>query len=244
MKYTDVIKPECIAKYSEMQKSLFIDLNSILFDIIFLKKCIDNNGINMLYDTNLVIGKLFNNEFQYLIIKVARCLFDKGSDTITLLRFKNMIFKEFIKDEYKESVQALSKNSKWFAEEAKEVKTKVESCITQFRNHYLAHSLQREIDDISVSLLDIEKLFDAATDLFCLLSFEPGDLYGKTPTDGCTFTDERNALVEFCDMFFDYQYLSSPHIEHISYKLDEFFVEEDEKKIIEQHVSAINNRKR
>ena len=243
IKYTDVILPEYIDKYVEMQKALFLDFNRIVFDIVFLQKALANKELNLLYDSMLVIEKLFGNEFQYLIIKISRCLFDTGTDVITLPRFKNRIIRDFIKPEYKQDVCDIVKNSRWNSDEIKDTISRVKISISGFRNHYLAHNLEGQTEELTIPLDDIEAVFNAATELFSLLSFETGDIYSPVPTDGRTFSDEKQALSEFCDRFFDYQYLSSPHVQNISYRLDNLFVEERERTTIEQHVSAINIRK-
>lgn len=167
------------------------------------------------------IKYLHGTVFENLIIKTYRCFFDKsGTGGTNLLKFRNSIIGEYLKEEYADIVKSqligLKIDDLVFRRTTLE---RVEKKVTRLRNQYIAHGLINQ-DEATVDLDDIEELLNCGIELFQMLSFEPRGFYTILEGDGYDFSKEITYTRKSLSNLIRYTMLSSTHISKIICEYD------------------------
>lgn len=102
---SDFIYPEYITEYQELHKAICLNLNRMIWNIAFLKKAIESQESGARCRNDFVIGHLFKNEFELLILRLNRTFFDEGQDVITLSRLKDNLFSKYLFPEHKDNLR-------------------------------------------------------------------------------------------------------------------------------------------
>lgn len=230
------IYPQHIAEYQELHKAICLNLNRMIWNIAFLKKAKEaqENGVRCRND--FVISHLYKNEFELLILRLNRTFFDKGQDVITLSRLKDNLFSKYLFSEYKEKLSISLKNITWDTAEVVSARRRLEDTVPTFRNQYIAHSLIGEIDEVSVSFIDSEKVVMAACDLFSRLGFGLDSFYLGEEKFYLNFIEEKSSSEHFLEDFFLFQQTSAWCIK----KLDCEYSSDDQKATAKEKIDKIN----
>lgn len=248
MVYSDIIRHEYIEDYKKWHKNLFYALSNLVFDISYLRVSFDNQFAHEV-DINIgaatVAQRLYKNCFEGAIIKLYRYVFDTGKDTISLIRFKNKVKDVYVKNEYRLSVQQAIATTSWNTKEFKEIKVKVELKMKEFRNNLIAHNLDNDELDVSITVDELEEIFNCACQLLIALSFQPLDFYKKYEGSGVDFSLEKDTITEFINTYLECGIFNSGYVRNISYEIKDKSVFHDENaiKIIYDKVANINQKK-
>lgn len=234
--YKEVLCESFIEKYKSYHMILFRELNIMLFDVAFLKECISHSG--RILDTDIVISYLFKNNYEHLILKTYRIIFDNGLDVLTLDSFIGQVIKNSKNEEVKENLCNKVSGLQWKSDHIKAVKSRLKESLGEFRNKAIAHKLTQQMKDLSVDLEDISELLDAAIDLFEEFSFYPLDFYPYRITE-YSFVAERLTVQEKSKQILDLLLFSSKDIRHIDVQLRDM-MENSHKEEIENFVSQYN----
>ncbi len=237
--YKKILDKEFIEYYKDYHKTLFRELNIMLFDVAFLNECILHN--NIILDTDIVIAYLFKNNFEHLILKTYRIMFDNGADVLTIDIFIGQIIKNINDNNIKKDLCEKISSSNWKSDEFKLIKNRLKVSLGEFRNKAIAHKLRQEMKDLSVDLNDISKLLDAAIEIFELLSFYPLDFY-KHKVTKYSFIAERLTVEEASKKLLDILLFSYRDINHINVEYSSFYEEDDIKKV-DSMVNQFNKTK-
>ncbi len=167
------------------------------------------------------IKYLHGTVFENLIIKTYRCFFDNsGTDATNLLKFRNSIIGEYLKEEYTDIVKSQLKGLKIDDQVFRRTTLKrVENNVTRLRNQYIAHGLINQ-DEATVDLNDIEELLNCGIELFQRLSFKPRGFYTIFEGDGYDFSKEITYTRKSLSNLIRYTMLSSTHISKIKCEYD------------------------
>ena len=112
MKHAEVIKPEYIDRYVDIHKILYRTLSIMVSDISFIRACVELQDHDFQSDW-ISIKYLHSTVFESLIIKTYRCFFDNsGTGATNLLKFRNSIIGEYLKEEYTDIVKSQLKGLK------------------------------------------------------------------------------------------------------------------------------------
>lgn len=248
MVYTDIICPEYIEEYKKWHKNLFYALSNLVFDISYLRVSYDNqfeNRLNIDIGAASVAQRLYKNCFEGAILKLYRYVFDSGKDAISLIRFKNKVKDVYTKKEYRSQVQEAIGATYWMTKEFKTIKVKLELKMKEFRTNLIAHNLDNNELDISITIDELEKIFDGACQLLIALSFSPLDFYNKYEGFGVDFSVERSTITEFIKTYLECGIFNSAYVRNISCEIKEFstFCGDDVTKLIYEKIADINLRK-
>jgi hypothetical protein len=109
MDYKEVIKKEYIDDYIKYHKKFFYEMCNVNADMIVLEKLFDFPFRDLrLYFEKIFFTIVADNTFQYLAIKIHRLLNDQESDVLTLRKYKGLILRDFLKEEYKSNLNLLT----------------------------------------------------------------------------------------------------------------------------------------
>lgn len=215
------IKPEHISDYQKYHKSICNNLNQMIWNIAFLKKAKEAQEMGVPCRNDYVIGRLFKNEFELLILRLHRTLFDNGPDAMTLPHLKNYLFSKFLIPEKRAELGQNLRDCQWDSNEIVAARRRVEEAVPDFRTHYIAHTLNEDTEELSVSFLDAEKVIMAACEYFLRLSFGVEDFYVESNRTSLNFQAEKEASEKFMENFFMYQQTSAWCINGITCNYDE-----------------------
>ena len=220
MKHSELIKPEFIDRYVEIHKMLYRTLSIMVSDISFIRACVELQDHDLQSDW-ISIKYLHGAVFENLIIKTYRCFFDNsGSDATNLLKFKNSIIGEFLKEEYVDTIKSQMADLR--IDELvfrRTIFERVEKNVTCLRNQYIAHGLINQ-DEATVDLDDIEELLKCGIELFQKLSFETRGFYTFGEGNGYDFSNEISYTRKSLSNLIRYTMLSSTHISKIICEYD------------------------
>lgn len=248
MVYTDAICPEYIEDYKKWHKNLFYALSNLVFDISYLRVSYDNlfeHEVDIDIGAATVAQRLYKNCFEGAIIKLYRYVFDTGKDAISLIRFKNKVRHIYTKRDYRSHVQQIIATTPWDTKEFKEIKVKVELKMKGFRNNLIAHNLDNDELDVSITIDELEKIFDGACQLLIALSFQPLDFYNKHEGFGVDFSVEKTTITEFIKTYLECGIFNSGLVRNISCEIKEnsVFCDADVIKSISERIANINLKK-
>lgn len=203
------IYPQYIAEYQELHKAICLNLNRMIWNIAFLKKAEEaqENGVRCRND--FVIGHLYKNEFELLILRLNRTFFDEGQDVITLSRLKDNLFSKYLLPEHRNRLSIALKGIAWDSSEIVAARRRLKETVPIFRDQYIAHTLMGEIDEVSVSFLDSGKVVVAACDLFNRLSFGLDSFYSCKEKFYLNYIEEKLSSEHFLEEFFLFQQTSA-----------------------------------
>lgn len=235
--YKDVLRQEYIEQYKSYHMTLFRELNIMLFDVAFLKECIAHNDTkhHMMLDMDIIISYLFKNNFEHLILKTYRIMFDNGTDVLTIDTFINQIIKNLSNLEFKTELCKNISKSCWKSDNIKATKLRLKDALGEFRDKAIAHKLTKEMKELSVNLDDIAQLLNAAIDMFEMLSFYPIDFYQYKISE-YSFVGEHLTVQEQSKQLLNLLVLSSNCISHIDVQYKAY----QEKTEIEQIQNLVN----
>ena len=235
--YKDVLNEDFIEQYKSYHMTLFRELNIMLFDVAFLKECISHNDTQprMILDTDIIISYLFKNNFEHLILKTYRIMFDNGTDVLTIDTFISRVIQNLSNVEFKSELRSHISSSCWKSDSIKATKLRLKDALGEFRDKAIAHKLTKEMKELSVNLEDIEQLLNAAIDIFEMLSFYPIDFY-KYKISEYSFVGERLTVQEKSKQLLDLLVLSSNCISHIDVQYKDY----QDETVIEQVQNKIN----
>lgn len=195
------IKPEYISEYQEYHKAICLNLNRMIWNIAFLKKAKEAQEKGIPCRNDFVIGHLYKNEFEVLVLRLHRTLLDEGADAMTLPHLKNYLFSRYLIPEKKAEVGGNLRNCYWESGETVAARRRIGEAVPTFRTHYIAHTLIGETEELSVSFLDAEKVVMAACDYLGKLSFGLKDFYLGTDRALLNFEEEKVASEGFLEDF-------------------------------------------
>ncbi len=210
------INPEYIPEYQEYHKAICINLNQMIWNIVFLRKAIEAQEKGVPCRNDFVIRQLYKDEFEILILRLHRTLLDEGSDVMTLPHLKNNLFSKYLIPEKKAEVGDNLRNCRWDSGETVVAKRRIEEAVPTFRTHYIAHSLVGETTELSVSFLDAEKVVMAACDYLTKLSFGLESFYSGADRALLNFKEEKVAFEGLLEDFFRYQITSAWCVKEVS----------------------------
>ncbi|GAE32695.1 hypothetical protein [Halalkalibacter hemicellulosilyticus] len=180
MKYNDVIKEDKIDEYIRYHIKFFREIADINTDVFYLNKLFNFPFKELhLFGEGMYYSIITRNIFQMLTIKIHRLLNDQTSDTFTILKFKNKIITEYLKDEYKQTFINSLKNNDFISKNHQEILNSVKDA----RHEVLAHKNIRyfngDFDNDFFGFDEIKSLVFAINDFFRVLSFDVKDKYAK-----------------------------------------------------------------
>lgn len=188
----------------------------MLFDVAYLRISYRMQHPEYELKTSIVSNKIYYNQFEYLVFKMFRCLFDnKRTNSITLTKFRNNA-NQHIYDEYKSELTTLISKTRWKSPEFKNVFEQANKSVELFRHHNFAHSLLKEATDTIVTIDILEDVILGACELFQALSFEPQDFYSYGEGDGITFEKEKYVLDILIEQYIRTRFLSSDLINNVT----------------------------
>ena len=243
MKHTDVLKSEYIKTYVETHKILYSTFNKMISDISFLKATYDLQDDILNYD-RASIRYLRMTISESFILRACKCFFDNsGQNVISLMRFKNSILGQYLKEEYRKEifckVSQLKIEDKIYRHKFEELKS---NCL-KLRDGYIAHGLKNADEEAKVNFYDLFELVNNGIDLFHALSFETKGFYNLAKEgDGYDFSKEISYTEKSFYSLIRYIMLSSTQITEISCKKDEVYDNETLQKI-DQLIDDINKSK-
>jgi hypothetical protein len=194
----DTLKPERLTEYERFRKDIHDPL-VILRNTLFVLGQIARFPFEHLVSPDKMYFwfLMYWNSVDYLHILLHGLICDTGPDTNNLNRFKNLVLKEWIREEYKKDFQILLKEVKLDGELRQIAET-----VREIRTHSLAHSVSGKLPQlpdasrrrVKVEALQklcegLERMFDACCfgrRLYTLfLHYHPGTTAGdeRQPTD-------------------------------------------------------------
>lgn len=209
------IVPEAVEEYKKYHRTICFNLNRMILNVAFLKKAIEAQQNIGPYRNNFIISHLYKNEFELLALRLYRTLYDEGSDAITLPKLKSKLFQHYLLPEFKQELSQRLQNTAWDNPDVVAARRRTEAVIPTFRNTFIAHSLAKEVDELSYCFEDAEKVIMAACELFSKLDFGSNEFYSHNEKANLDHNKEQIACEEFMDEFFLYQALSSYSIRKI-----------------------------
>lgn len=215
---TTYIKPEYISEYQKYHKAICLNLNRMIWNIAFLRKAYEAHEKGVLCRNDFVLGNVYKNEFELLVLGLHKTFLDTGPDVMTLPHLASNLFSKYLIPEKKSEVKEKIKNCCWDSGETVAAMRRINKAAHIFRTYYIAHTLVGETEELSVSFLDAEKVVMAACDYFGKLSFGVEDFYFGTERALLNYGEEKKASERFLEDFFRYQIISARCIEEISCK--------------------------
>lgn len=210
------IVPEAVEEYKKYHRTICFNLNRMIWNISFLKKAVEMQQKCGAYRNEFVIAQLSKNEFELLTLRLHRTLFDEGSDTITLPKLQSKLLKNYLFPEYRQELCQRLKSTSWDNSDVVAARRRAEIVVPIFRKNFIAHSLDKDVDELSFSIDDAEKIIMAACDWFSILNFGAEEFYSEDEKANLNHKKEQIACEEIIEEFFLYQYLSSNPIREIN----------------------------
>lgn len=236
------IKSEYIAEYQELHKAICLNLNRMIWNIAFLKKSKEAQENGARCRNDFVIGHLYKNEFELLILRLHRTLFDEGQDVITLPRLRDNLFKKYLLNDCKQDLIIALKDNQWDSPEVEAAKRNLVRNVPALRNHYIAHTLVGEPDEYSVSFLDAEKVVMAACDLLNKLSFGLESFYFGREKFYLNYESEKTSSEQFLEEFFTFQQTSAWCIKELNCSYaSKYQSEDDQSEIVRKKIDSLNS---
>lgn len=232
------IRSEWLTEYYKYHRSICINLNEMIWNISFLKKAKEAQEIGAPCRNDYVIRRLFRNEFELLILRLCKTFFDEGADAITLPHLKNRLFSRYLVPEKREEFRQRLLDCKWDSDEIIAARRRLEENVPVFRTHYIAHTLNEDTAELTVSVFDIEKVIVAACDYFLRMSFDIDDLYVGVDRTSLNFQEEKSATENFSESFFLYQQTSAWCIKGITCN----YVEDEVSDVVYARIEQINEQ--
>lgn len=242
MNYKEVIVEQKISDYIAIHKHLYRTLSSMIFDISFLEACVDLQDPELESDW-ISVKFLHRDIFENLITKTYRAFFDNhGPDTTNLFKFKNLLLREFIKPEYRQTILETIRALPIESDEFKPRKVLLERNLLELRSGYIAHGLLNASDTACIDLRDIRQLVEYGCEFFQKLSFEPRSFYSFFEGDGFDFSKEFAFTHASTRNFIKYHYLSSQYISGIQCEFTEDCSPKTKEKLL-QTIGELNSSK-
>lgn len=194
MDYRDVIKPDEIDEYIKYHKKFFSHIADINTDIFFMERFLSFpfKELKMLHSI-LFYSIINDNMFQNLVVKIHRLINDNDSDVFTLIKYKNKIMKNYIKDEFKskliEQIKMYDLNEKKYLDIRDKIKTARNEFIAHRNMEYFNHYTEKNL----VEFNEMKNLVLRINDFFKAISFNVDDTYEAS--DGYTI-EIRKAIVD------------------------------------------------
>lgn len=188
----------------------------MIFDISFIEASVSLQDNELGHDF-ITISFLHRNVFENLITKMYRGFFDNsGSDTTNLMKFKNKVIKEYIKEEYKQEIlddiKKLPIEDKIYKRKFEIIKKNVDI----IRDKYIAHGILDPMESSEVDLKDIKELLKNGCELFQHLSFDVKSFYNPLlEGDGTNFENEFEYTAASTQKFIKHSFLTSGFIDKI-----------------------------
>lgn len=230
------IVPEAIEEYKNYHRTICFNLNRMIWNVSFLKKAAEMNKNCESYRNGFVIAQLYKNEFELLTLRLHRTLYDDGNDTITLPKLQSKLFKNYLFPQYRQELSQRLKSTSWNNPDIAAARRRTAAVVPIFRNTFIAHSLQKEVNELSYCFEDAEKVIMAACDLFSKLNFGAEEFYSPDEIVNLEHKKEQIACEEVIDEFFLYQYLSSYPIR----KIDCSFATTESQNTLQSAINQIN----
>lgn len=209
------IVPEAVEEYKEYHRTICFNLNRMILNVAFLKKAVNMQQIFGPCRNDYVISELYNNEFELLALRLYRTLYDEGADAITLPKLQSKLFRHYLLPQFKEELSQRLKSVSWKNADVIAARKRTEGVIPIFRNTFIAHSLVNDVEELSYSFEDAEKVIMAACDLFSKLDFGASEFYSDEEKANLNHNKEQIVCEECMERFFLYQSLSSYSISEI-----------------------------
>jgi len=239
MNYKDVIEQQYIEDYKTLHRIFYSTLSSMIFDMAFLKECV-NLQDNELSSDWISVKFLHRDLFENLVSKVYRCFFDNtGTDSTNIFNYKNRVLGVFLKEEHRQKVKDNVSALNIMSLQYKPSLDRLKENVVALRNGYIGHRLLSASDMCGVDLTDIKKLVEYACELFQALSFEPRDFYSFVEGDGHDFSKEFVFTESLCRKFITHTFLTSKYITKVNCEFDEN-CPEDIRKRLETIIQTIN----
>ena len=221
MNYKDVIVEEYIENYKEQHRIFYHTLSSKIFDMSFLKACVDLQDRELCSDW-ITIKFLHRDLFENLLSKLYRCFFDNsGNDSTNIFLFKNKVLSFYLKEEYRQEVRETVKLLSISSYEYKPLIDRLEKNVVGLRNGFIGHRLLNAPEECEVDLNDIRKLVESACALLQALSFETRDFYSFVEGDGYDFSKEFAYTESSTRKFIAHTFLTSEYITKVNCDFDE-----------------------
>jgi hypothetical protein len=187
----------------------------MIWNIAFLKKAKEAQEKGARCRNDFVIGHLYKNEFELLVLRLHKTFFDEGQDVITLLRLKDNLFTKYLLPEHKDSLGKSLRNIAWNSSEIIAARRRLRDAVPLFRNKHIAHTLMGETEEVLVSYQDSEKVVMAACDLFNRLSYGSESFYLGSEKYYLKFSEEKAASEKYLEEFFLFQQTSAWDIQKL-----------------------------
>lgn len=233
---SEFIYQEYVVEYQELHKAICLNLNGMIWNIAFLKKAKEAQERGVCCRNDSVIGRLYKNEFELLVLRLNRTFFDKGPNVITLSHLKERLFSKYLLPAHENSLRELLRDIKWKSNEIVAARRRLEGAVPILRKNYIAHTLMGVADDVSVSYLDCEKVVMAACDFFNRLGFGLDSFYYGEEKACLDFIKEQTASENFLEEFFIFQQTSAWCIK----KLDFEYSSDEKIEIVKDSMKKIN----
>lgn len=239
MNYKNVIEQQYIEDYKELHRIFYSTLSSMIFDMSFLRECVNLQDSELRSDW-ISVKCLHRDLFENLVSKIYRCFFDNtGSDSTNIFNYKNRVIGVFLKEEYRQEVKDNVATLDIMSLQYKPSLERLKENVVELRNGFIGHRLLSASDVCEVDLNDIQKLVEYACELFQALSFEPRDFYSFIEGDGHDFSKEFAFTESLCKKFITNTFLTSKYITKINCEFDESCPEEIRNRL-EKIIQSIN----
>lgn len=232
------IVPDAVEEYKNYHRTICFNLNRMIWDVSFLKKAAEMQQNCGAYRNGFVIAQLYKNEFELLTLRLHRTLYDDGNDTITLPKLKSKLLKNYLFPEYRQELCQRLKSTSWDNPDVVAARRRADAVVPIFRTTFIAHSLKKDVDELSFCVEDAEKVIMAACDLFSKLNFGAEEFYSADEKANLNHQKEQIACEEIIGEFFLYQYLSSYPIREI----DCTFANDEKQDALQSAINQINSK--
>jgi hypothetical protein len=241
MHYKQLLKTEYIDTYKQYHRTIFLDMQKIVFDLEFIKALygLYELGINYhIINHNVVVLPLYLNQINLLAIRIYKTLFDSGTNVISLNNFKTYTLKNVLDTSAKDYILNRVRTCAWEDRTNKKNRERIKEIVRTFRNGIFAHSLDFPIPD-TLNIADMEQSFNESVSLFMALSFEADDIYTAkekygydfSKLDSSFFNAERNSVNSFIAPFVSSNLINSSYISNLDIKFVDSIPDEVRDKI-------------
>jgi len=220
-KHYEYIMPEYGREYYRYHSSIYINICRMFWNISFIKKTLRLQREGMICYGDIAIINIYRDEFELLVLRLHKLIYDNDKDTITLQKLKNNMMNKYVKNEKKQELLRQLKNLPIEKHEIKSMRDRVEKSVRILRKKCIAHSLNGEIEEVEVRIDDIEGIVMAAWDSLRILSKDLTAVYNDgglmelnlgLSSTGCEpkfmgMNLELNPIIKdaelYCDFFFE-----------------------------------------
>lgn len=236
------IYPEFVKEYIYFHRMICFTLNKMIWNIAFLKAADIAQEKFGSCENDYAISFLVENEFELLTLRLNKVLFDQGSDVISIGNLKKNLLTKYLRTEYRDALKAALEKTSWNAPEIIAIRKRIEPIVKTFRKNFIAHLLNKDTNEQSVKLCDIERIVLCACDYFSKLNFGAEEFYIGMETGNLNHAGEIIVCNEFAEKLFMYLSLGSQAVSEIkcSYILNEYT--QNVKKAIEEIDLIIQKR--